>query len=350
MLALGPAEAALGEVRLDQGHLAALAQRVEGDEAQGEVDRQRVAFGVAQRRRPARRARGPAARRSARARAGPSRRTNRAGGPRTAARGRLPAPSRRWRRRRAGVGGSGPIDQRPAVDLDPVHVDADAGIEGEAGSTDGDDRVVAVAVQRPQRRAQVGERPRLGLVGPQRAGDEQPRLGLAAQGQEGDQAARRIGDVDDGPPTFSAKPPMRVSWIVSLGRVRSFRLPRLLAHRRCDDGAAGRWDQRRPPRIPHSGGSGGGFRDGRRRRRSRGGRAETTRHRSGAFVARIWHDDRGLRARVRHTVDLADAEQVATIRGGQPTRCCPTSSAGSVAGRRTSSPMTTNRLVPLTAR
>jgi hypothetical protein len=36
---------------------------------------------------------------------------------------------------------------------------------------------------------------------------------------------------------------------------------------------------------------------------------------SGAFVARIWHDDRGLRARVRHTVDLADAEQVTTIRG-----------------------------------
>jgi hypothetical protein len=36
---------------------------------------------------------------------------------------------------------------------------------------------------------------------------------------------------------------------------------------------------------------------------------------SGAFVARIWHDDRGLRARVRHTVDLSDAEQVATIRG-----------------------------------
>jgi hypothetical protein len=36
---------------------------------------------------------------------------------------------------------------------------------------------------------------------------------------------------------------------------------------------------------------------------------------SGAFVARIWHDERGLRARVRHTVDLAAAEQVATIRG-----------------------------------
>ena len=96
-----------------------------------------------------------------------------------------------------GVGGSGAIDQRPAVDLHPVDVDVDAGVEGEAGSADGDDRVVAVAVQRPQRRAQVGERPRLGLVGPQRAGDEQPWLRLAAQGQEGDQPARRIGDVDD---------------------------------------------------------------------------------------------------------------------------------------------------------
>jgi hypothetical protein len=38
---------------------------------------------------------------------------------------------------------------------------------------------------------------------------------------------------------------------------------------------------------------------------------------SGAFVARIWHDGQDLRARVRHTADLADADQVATIRGAR---------------------------------
>ncbi len=36
---------------------------------------------------------------------------------------------------------------------------------------------------------------------------------------------------------------------------------------------------------------------------------------SGAFVARVWHDEDGLRARVRHTADLADPEHVATLTG-----------------------------------
>jgi hypothetical protein len=37
--------------------------------------------------------------------------------------------------------------------------------------------------------------------------------------------------------------------------------------------------------------------------------------RGGAFVARVWHDTRGLRARIRHTVELADPEEVATVAG-----------------------------------
>jgi hypothetical protein len=38
--------------------------------------------------------------------------------------------------------------------------------------------------------------------------------------------------------------------------------------------------------------------------------------RTGAFVARVWHDEGGLRARVRHTVDLPEPEEVATVTGG----------------------------------
>jgi len=36
---------------------------------------------------------------------------------------------------------------------------------------------------------------------------------------------------------------------------------------------------------------------------------------TGAFVARLWRDAQGLRARVRYTVDLAAPETEATLRG-----------------------------------
>jgi len=36
---------------------------------------------------------------------------------------------------------------------------------------------------------------------------------------------------------------------------------------------------------------------------------------TGAFVARLWSDAQGLRARVRYTVDLAAPEIEATLRG-----------------------------------
>ena len=206
-----------------------------------------------------------------------------------------------------------------------------------------------VAVQRPQRRAQVGERPRLGLVGPQRAGDEQPWLGLAAQGQEGDQAARRIGDVDDGTADVQGEAADEGELDRSLGRVRHFRLPRLLAHRRCDDGAAGRWISAGRQGFLIPGGSGGGFRDGRRRRRSRGGRVErrgTERGLRRPYLARR----PGASARVSATPSTSPTPSRWPPSAAPATRWCPTSSAGSVAGRRPSSPMTTNRLVPLTAR